>query len=257
LSTLKLPKPENWPERSVRLALGGVLFGAGGFFSAAWAAIFGKRGDGLTAAVLAGFAIVALGFATAVILSQLGQVTVDATHDSIGTKLKVDRVITLLFTVALVAAVPSGVLFVIFVPRGTVGIPMSSGERIFTPYLIGIGVVFAVVGLIAMVTRGGPGYILLTPQGFEITGIFFTRKGLWEDVINITDESPDKRTPFTISIIMRNDPPRVIQGAYSYTPCGRGLYWILRHYWSHQENRQELIDGRALERLRNERFEVN
>lgn len=257
MSTLRLPKPEHWPERSVRLALGAVTFGAGGLFSAAWAAIFAKRSDGLTAAVLAGFAIVALAFAGAVTLPQFGLVNARAVYDSRGTKLQVDRVVILLFTVALLAAVPSGVLFVIFVPRGDVGIPMTHGERIFTPYLIGLGVLCAAAGLIAMVTRGGPGYLRLTPQGFEIIGILFTRKGRWQDVTNITDEAPDKRMPFAISIVMRNDATRVIQGATSYTPYGRGLYWMIRHYWLHPENRAELTDGRALERLRNERFEVN
>ena len=30
---------------------------------------------------------------------------------------------------------------------------------------------------------------------------------------------------------------------------------MIRHYWKHPENRAELTDGRALERLRNEQFD--
>jgi hypothetical protein len=42
--------------------------------------------------------------------------------------------------------------------------------------------------------------------------------------------------------------------AGSYPPEGRALRRIVHCYWKHPENRHELTDGRALERLRNEDF---
>jgi hypothetical protein len=47
----------------------------------------------------------------------------------------------------------------------------------------------------------------------------------------------------------------IIQGASGYAPNGAALYWMIRHYSKHPENRAELTDGRALERLRNEQFD--
>ena len=41
-----------------------------------------------------------------------------------------------------------------------------------------------------------------------------------------------------------------------YAPNGAALYWMVRHYWKHPEDRAELTDGRALERLRTEQFEA-
>jgi hypothetical protein len=45
------------------------------------------------------------------------------------------------------------------------------------------------------------------------------------------------------------------RNAGGLVPNGAALYWMIRHYWLHPENRIELTDGRALERLRNEDFE--
>jgi len=49
----------------------------------------------------------------------------------------------------------------------------------------------------------------------------------------------------------------VLDGADFYVPKGVGLYWMVYHYWRHPEDRAELADGRALDRLRDERFDVS
>ena len=49
----------------------------------------------------------------------------------------------------------------------------------------------------------------------------------------------------------------MIDGADFYVPNGVGLYWAVRHYWRHPEDRVELGDGRALQRLSEGRLDVD
>jgi hypothetical protein len=49
----------------------------------------------------------------------------------------------------------------------------------------------------------------------------------------------------------------IIEGADLYVPRGAALYWMVRHYWRHSDGRAELTDGRAVDRLREERFELD
>jgi hypothetical protein len=44
--------------------------------------------------------------------------------------------------------------------------------------------------------------------------------------------------------------------AGSITPDGSALRELVRFYWEHPESRDELTDGRAVERLAEERFDA-
>jgi hypothetical protein len=54
---------------------------------------------------------------------------------------------------------------------------------------------------------------------------------------------------------LKDKKPIVVKNASGYAPSGAALYWMIRHYCRHPENRAELTDGRALERLRTEQFD--
>jgi hypothetical protein len=95
----------------------------------------------------------------------------------------------------------------------------------------------------------------LTPDGIENANIFQTRQGSWDDVTDVSDETANKNARQPISILMKDAKPILIQNASGYAPSGAALYWMVRHYWKHPEDRGELTDGHALERLRNEDFE--
>lgn len=58
----------------------------------------------------------------------------------------------------------SGTLYVIYVPRGAVDLPLDHAERIFSPILIGLGVAIAVWGLTSFASRRTAGYLRLTPR---------------------------------------------------------------------------------------------
>jgi hypothetical protein len=250
-----LPRPAHWRGKSVKVTLGLALFGAGGVFGCVWVVIFVSREDYVTAAIAGGFSVFALTFTLAAAVGMYGLGSVRLTSDSTGTKIPPDPIAMTLITIAFVAAVPSGTLYIIFVHRGEVTFVTGRGEQIFTPYLIAIAVLCSAAGLIALIVRGGYGYVQLTPHGFEIADILFTRQASWADVTDITDTA-DRLSYFPIVIVMKEGRPRVLQTAGGYTPNGVGLYWMFRHYWRHPEHRGELTDGRAIERLRNEQFDV-
>ncbi|MFA7513234.1 MAG: hypothetical protein WCZ29_22390 [Mycolicibacterium vanbaalenii] len=42
-----------------------------------------------------------------------------------------------------------------------------------------------------------------------------------------------------------------------YVPGGAGLYWLVRHYWKHPGDREELVDGRAPKRLAEGKFDLS
>jgi hypothetical protein len=112
------------------------------------------------------------------------------------------------------------------------------------------------IGLIALIARGGSGYLRVAPHGIENADIVHTRKVSWDDVIEVTDEAPKTPSRDPIVLVTKNDErPIVVGNASGYAPNGAALYWMIQHYWKHLENRAELTDGRALERLRNEQFD--
>jgi hypothetical protein len=258
LPSLKLPKPEHWQEKSAGLACLLVILCGLSLLCAVWTVILASRGAYLTAAFAVGLGVFPLGLALGIAIGQFGWISVRGTCDSGGTVLRPDRVVTWVFGIAIGALIPSGLVFIRYVPTGGLDIPLTRGERIFFPFGVAFIVFWAGLALISARSKGGFGYLKLTPDGFEVANVFFTTaSGSWADVVEISDEAPPKnRERFPVVMIMKDGSPQVITGANGFTPRGNALYWMIRHYWLHLENRIELTDGRALERLRSEQFEV-
>lgn len=55
---------------------------------------------------------------------------------------------------------------------------------------------------------------------------------------------------------MKDGHEEIISVADIYLPRGAALYWLVRHYWKHPEDRMELVDDRAAKRLRDGRFDL-
>ncbi|MCH9728307.1 MAG: hypothetical protein K0U84_01245 [Actinomycetia bacterium] len=211
------------------------------------------RSDLLAAAVTAGASVFCFGGCALATVGRFRRVPLRATSDSAGTVLRPEPWVGILLWVTFGAVVSSGVLYLIFAPLDSVDIELSTFRQIRNPQLIGAAVVLAVIGLVAY-TRRGPGHVLLSPEGFEIRDILHTKGGSWTDVADITDNAPKPKTRQPIVLVMKDGQQRIIQSADGYAPNGAALYWMVRHYWRHPEDRDELTDGRALERLRTEAF---
>jgi hypothetical protein len=91
-------------------------------------------------------------------------------------------------------------------------------------------------------------------DGIEHANILRTRRSRWEDVVDILDKA-DKPARNPLVCVVRGAKPVVVPNADRFGSSGPALYWMTRHYWQQPKNRDELVDGRALDRLRGEQFD--
>lgn len=252
-----LPTPPNWADRLPVLArFGFLLFVGGAIFSVAQSATAVHRGDYIAATITGGFAVFSSGLVLAIAVGRLRSNTLRGVSAATGTTFHPDPAATWFLGIALVGAIVSSAFYVIFVPRGHVDIPFTSpggGGRSLS--LMWSLLIIALGGLVALIVRRRTGYLRLAPHGIESADIRHTRNASWDDITDITDEAPKKTSHQPIVFGTRDAKPIVVNNASGYAPNGAALYWMIRHYWKHPENRDELTDGRALERLRNEQFE--
>lgn len=249
-----LPQPPHWRDNRATILFGLALFGITGVASAILGITRVMSGSYLTACILAGSTVFCAGFTAAGVRSVFAKVPLHATYDSKGTTLQPDPLTTTLALVSLFALIPSGTLYVIYVPRGSVDLPLGRAEQIFSPILIGLGVAIAVWGLIAFARRRTAGFVRLTPTGFELANLVLTQKGTWDDVVDITDQYSDKQGRQPTVFVMKEGRPKVLKNTGGFAPNGAALYWMIRHYWKNPKNRAELTDGSAIERLRKEQL---
>jgi hypothetical protein len=108
--------------------------------------------------------------------------------------------------------------------------------------------------LIAMLHTRQPGYLRFGVDSIEHADMRRTQTVRWEDVVDVSDEA-DRRTRNPIVFVVKHAKPVVVANADRLASSGPALYWMARHYWQHPATRDELSDGRALGRLRNEQFD--
>jgi hypothetical protein len=213
-----------------------------------------QHGNYLTTAVLVGW-LAALWMALlAFAWVSWRPTSLRAGFEATGTTFKADIRMGTALSVAAAFFIPSAALFVVFAPQGRIDIPMSRGMQIFSPVLMACALFMIAGALISIIRRGGAGFLRLSPAGVENVNPKITTFVAWDDVSGIT-ASAEKRTRKAIVLSRRDGPEEIIEGLTAYVPGG-GLYWMIQHYWSHPDDRGELVDGRALERLSTGRFDV-
>ena len=255
LQVSDLPSPPNWQNDSVAMLLGAALFAASGVASAFVMVRAVASGDLLTALISLGSVIFCLCITVAIVRIKYVAAPIRVCSGADGTTLRPDRAILILIFTALAAVVPSGILYCIYVPRGEVNISLSPGERVFSPYLVGILVLLGVWGLASLAIRREAGHFALSPDGYEIASLGVKPvRGAWDDVAEIKDI--DKKARHPVVFVRHGGPVDVLKNASGFAPNGLA-YWMTRHYFEHPDDRMELADGRAVERLRGGRFSVS
>jgi hypothetical protein len=195
----------------------------------------------------------------ALFLASIGRVKTRTSSDTTGFTVWPDRIFQVLTYTGLVVLIPASMVMAYFIPRGEIDIPMSRGMQIFSPGLFVALVVIATGAVIAGIRRGGVGYIKLTPAMIEIADALRTTSFEWDDVVDIADRTDSKerrRSARALVLELRDGSEKVVGGLNFYVPQGAPLYWMIRHYWRHPEDRVELVDARAPERLRAGRFDL-
>ena len=255
MSVLKLPEPLGWKSGQRKWVWAVVfLLVACGFviFKGTEATM---RGNYLTTAVVVGWMAPLILGVVGLLWGLTSPTSMRASVDATGTTFRGDIRIAILLLIGALLFIPSGVLFIIFVPQGRIDLAMSRGMQIFSPVLMACALFIIVGGLISIIRRGGAGFLRLSPAGVENANAKFTTFVAWDDVSGVM-ASAEKRTRKAIVLCRRDGHEEVVEGLTGYVPGG-GLYWMIQHYWSHPDDRGELVDGRALQRLEQGRFEVD
>jgi len=158
---------------------------------------------------------------------------------------------------SVVGAIVSGIVFVCYVPSGRLAIGIGGARQIYYPIIVA-GLVCWFSYLLLRGRSSGWGYLKLSPEGFEVTNsVTTTTSGAWDDVVDVVDQAPKGTSAYCPAVmVMGEGPPQVIKSVDGYGPYGSAIYWAIRHYWLHPENRGELTNGRAIERLEAQEFEV-
>lgn len=203
-----------------------------------------------------------------------GRTTVNVEHGSIGTTFMPDRNVSRLGLVSLALFVVTSVMVIVGTWGGRPGI-------FFDVDLAGQYVVMAIPAalvatwmLIHAWSRGGIGQVRMTPGGIDHFDVRRTVIVAWDDIAAISDEMDrgiltaweriqamsssvySAPTRKTIVLHLRDGRRRRVDDAELYVPDGAGLYWLVRHYLRNPDDRTELADGRAVDRLANGRFDT-
>jgi hypothetical protein len=234
----------------------GLVFGTLGMLGAIWTVLSFVRGEVLTAVVTLGVSAFCFGLIIPFAKIVPGNVTPRGAFDGAGSTIRPDRGIDIPVQVSLVGLLVGSALFAVFGPLGKLDIPVPHEMRLYLPFVCAAAALITAPISVRNLRRGSTKYLRLTPEGFEIAQGWRPQRGDWAQVQDVTDEAPGQSaaTPNAIVIVMA-DGSTPTMAAASCTPDGVALRQLVRFYWQHPENRGELTDGRALERLRDEQFD--
>ncbi|BBZ62566.1 hypothetical protein [Mycolicibacterium monacense] len=258
MPVLNLPEPDAWQRARTRyrwlFAFGFLLIG----FGLEYAVSAAVRGSYPTAVFFLLLAASPLPVAVGMARASYGFVPYRVRCDATGTTVLPDRWMAVFGFVSLLAFIATAVLYNVLYFTGTLDMSTSSMSRRASPYAFAV-VVILVVGRLAVGwrRRNGWGYVRLTLAGVENTDVIRTKFYAWGDIDDVLDAPEKKRTRKAVVLALKDGSEVIIEGADLYVPRGVGLYWMVRHYWRHPEDRAELTDGRAHERLIEERFDVD
>ncbi len=211
------------------------------------------------ACVLLGVLLTLAGFTLGVTMTGFGWIETCAHQDDLGTTVALDRRVGRVVLASTIVMIPTAIGFLIFLYTGDIVIQQT---RRGGPASMALAAVLAIVGgvvLIVSYPKRALGRVVLSPRGFHVVEGGREFRGAWADVRGVTSEGPSERKRAAglqrpIVLDMDDGSVHVIGNANSYVPGGAALYWMVRYYWRHPERRDELVDGTALSRLREQRI---
>lgn len=111
--------------------------------------------------------------------------------------------------------------------------------------------------------RWNRNHLTISPGGVCLNGTT-VRAARWEDIADVIDFVPwmDRaeaatREPLTarnIVLVLKDRSLKIIRNPEVFAPNPPALFWMIRNYWLHPEQRTELTNGIALNRLAREDF---
>ncbi|MFV8054171.1 hypothetical protein [Mycobacterium sp. 48b] len=177
-------------------------------------------------------------------------VSFQATFDTSGTRIMPDKRIERNLHRLIVAGTLSTWLMFLAWVTGVLYLPLGSFRHVFPLCAAAAGAVLA-WSWFKLSTQGSLSYLVLRPEGFEFSTLREPKTGTWDAVENITDSLPEEGRLWNPMVVtVTGGETLVMESVGIYTPKGTALVDWVRFYWQHPELRDELTDGRAVERLR-------
>ena len=235
-----------------------ILIGGAGF-TIVWAVIWFFRGSYLTAALCLGASLLLFS-----LLFHLGYPVSGAAHPRVdygpeGTEIRPQRYADLIFSVGLLLGVLSASAFLVFAQFDMVDFIPSGTNRLIMPAGCIFYVIYGVPVLYRTYKHQDGKHLRLDPHGFEVWDSQWNSfaRGTWDDVEQILDHPLKGKVSFTEVIVFVLPNGRSAKlGSSTITANSHALREWVRFYWQHPECRDELTDGRALQRLDDEKFTI-
>ena len=226
-----------------------ILFGPFGIFCLGWACIYIVRGEYLSAVVALGFAIFALGLILmlAIIASRKVKPRIQRAED--GIVVRPDRRVDTLLMASTFGAFLAMACYAVFAPLDMIAIRVPRNDVRYFVFACAAATLVGVFSVLQIIRRHGTSYVRMTLDGFELGNTVSTVERSWDEVRDVADRAQNARQPSgTTYISTVGGRTRVLPSDW-YTPGGHALREFVRFYWKHPEDRDELVDGRAVGRL--------
>ncbi|KWX67924.1 hypothetical protein ASJ79_03950 [Mycobacterium sp. NAZ190054] len=181
------------------------------------------------------------------------------TSDLSGLAFRPDKRLSIIYFAVMIVLVPAASVFAYLMSRGMLDITTTPSMQILMPPALWGLALLAASAIVTGIRRRGVGYLKFTPAMIEIANVIKTRALEWDDVVDVRDIATEKkanRGGKAVVLCLRDSTEEVVGGLHFYVPGGAGLYWLVRHYWKHLEDRDELVDGRAPQRLAEGKFDL-
>jgi hypothetical protein len=233
-----------------------ILIGGGGF-SAFWAAIWFARGSYLTAALCLAASLLLFSVLFHLAYPLTGAAYPTTEYGPEGTKVRPPKYADRIFSIGLLTGVLSAVGFLVFSRFGMVDFIPSNVNGLIVPAGCIFYVIYGVPTLYRIVKYRDGKHLRLDPRGFEVWDSQWNSfaRGSWDEVEQILDHPLKGKTSFTEVIVFVLPENRSAKlGSGTITSNSDALREWTRFYWQHPECRNELTDGRALQRLDDEKF---
>jgi len=226
-----------------------ILFGPFGAFCLAWSCIYVARGEFLSAVVALGFAFFTLGLVLMLAIIASRRVKPRVQREDGGVLVRPDRRVDNLLMASTFGAFVAMACYAIFAPLGMIAIRVPLDDEKYFVIACAAAVLIGAFSVRQIIRRRGTSYVRMTVDGLELGNTVSTVEHSWDEVADVADRARKARHPSGTTYITTADGGTRILPSDWYTPGGHLLRELVRFYWKHPDDRAELTDGRALQRL--------
>lgn len=250
-----LPTPQGWKSQRRLLASTVVIAGLGGAYFDVKTVLAVETNHWMASAITAAAAVVLLIAAVSSMLFLMGWGRLRATFDESGTTLLCAAVVRWL-AVWFGAVTIGDLLYLVFGSQARDDLSEDFRVRSIGWLLIALAGSFGGLFLAFRASCRGRPVLRISLGGIDFRDAVTQFAIGWDEIGDITGVRDPKSKNAPPVVLERTDqaPAEVIASASLYAPGGVALFWMLRHYWRHADERAELINGVAVERLKSERF---